>query len=107
MPDYSGEFIVIECAYCSMPFGITKTFNNARKEDHKTIYCPAGHKLAYQFESKAEKYKRLYEKERKCCEIKAKKLKTARASFYGLKGHVAKLKKKLQVKGDNPCPTTP
>ena len=93
--NYSIEFTIVHCPNCSMPFCISKSFEEKRRDDHKGFYCPAGHYMAYDAETEAEKYKRLYKTKKDCCEFKARQLKTARASFYGLKGHVAKLKKQL------------
>lgn len=33
-------------------------FNNIRRNDHKTFYCPSGHPQSYQGESEAEKFRR-------------------------------------------------
>ena len=98
---YSGQLTIIECPSCSMPFGISETFERKMRKTHGLFYCPAGHYMSYHYETEEEKYKRLYEKKKNCCEIKTQQLKTARASYHGLKGYVSKLKKQIGA-GVNP-----
>jgi len=35
---------ILHCASCNMGFGITSSFDAARKSDRQIFYCPAGHK---------------------------------------------------------------
>lgn len=94
---YSGELLIIDCPHCAMPFAISKTFEKKMRESHEVFYCPAGHYMSYQYETEKEKYKRLYEQKKNCCELKSHQLKTARSSYNGLKGYVAKLKKQISA----------
>jgi hypothetical protein len=55
---YESGFSVIECAGCSLPFGVTSTFERQRRDDHRTFYCPNGHNNFYPHETENEKLKR-------------------------------------------------
>lgn len=43
------------CATCSMMFAIPERFDQERRKDHRSFYCPAGHSLSYQHKSNEEK----------------------------------------------------
>lgn len=51
-------FYVDACCNCGMQFAMPTEFNNIRRNDHKTFYCPSGHPQSYQGESEAEKFRR-------------------------------------------------
>ncbi len=40
---YVGTLVVIECSSCGVSFGMTEDFIQARRDDHRTWYCPNGH----------------------------------------------------------------
>lgn len=52
------SFYVDVCCNCGMQFAMPTEFNNIRRNDHKTFYCPSGHPQSYQQESEAEKLRR-------------------------------------------------
>ena len=60
----SSEYVVkvtlevIECANCSMPFGVSERFLKDRRRDHTTFYCPHGHHNFYPQESEEEKLRK-------------------------------------------------
>lgn len=41
------------CAWegCGVTFGLTDGFEDRRKEDHKSFYCPNGHSMSYRGET--------------------------------------------------------
>lgn len=47
----------IECYKCSVMFGVTAVFQNNRREDKASFYCPNGHPQAYA-QSTADKLQR-------------------------------------------------
>lgn len=49
---------VITCGECGIEFHVPERWDNARREDHVTFYCPNGHSRVYSGESKAEKLQR-------------------------------------------------
>ena len=46
---------IIECANCSIDFGIGEDFRKRRREDHDTFYCPNGHSNFYPQKDEAAK----------------------------------------------------
>lgn len=54
-----------ECIECGVVFAFTGYFYNERVKDHRTFYCPNGHRQSYMHESEAEKNARLLREEQK------------------------------------------
>lgn len=42
------EYEVVTCYKCGMPFWVPKDFDQQRRDDKGTFYCPHGHSQAYQ-----------------------------------------------------------
>ena len=40
-------FTTVDCPNCGLTFAITKDFDNRRRDDHRTFYCPMGHSMSY------------------------------------------------------------
>ncbi|KJL49518.1 hypothetical protein RS84_00231 [Microbacterium hydrocarbonoxydans] len=51
---YTGTLTIVECPACHMDFGVTPQFVEARRNDHKSFYCPTGHSMNYGQKSEAE-----------------------------------------------------
>ena len=47
-----------ECPSCGIVYGLTVDYEDRRRQDHETFYCPNGHNLSYKQESREEKLKR-------------------------------------------------
>jgi hypothetical protein len=45
----------VDCITCGVIFGLPERIREARRNDHKTFYCPNGHTLSYRGETDAEK----------------------------------------------------
>ncbi len=54
----SQTMYTLYCAKCSIWFGIPKDFEERRRNDHASFYCPAGHVNVYDKESDEEKFRR-------------------------------------------------
>lgn len=52
---YTGTLTIVECPNCHMDFGVTPEFQAARRNDHRSFYCPAGHSMSYGQKSEAER----------------------------------------------------
>ena len=39
----TSKYVVLTCANCSMHFAVPSHFENDRRVDHNTFYCPTGH----------------------------------------------------------------
>lgn len=55
---YTGTLNIVECATCHMNFGMTPEFEQARRNDHQSFFCPSGHSNYYNAESNEEKLRR-------------------------------------------------
>lgn len=53
----------VVCSNCGIEFGMPDFYNEKRRDDHATFWCPNGHAQHYPGESNAEKYQRLYNAE--------------------------------------------
>ena len=51
----SSEFEVHACNYCGVAYALTVDFVEHRQDDHKTFYCPNGHRLHFPQMSDEEK----------------------------------------------------
>lgn len=105
---YTGTLIVIGCARCSMDFGVTKRFDEDRRDNHKSFYCPQGHTNYYPQKSETEKLREEIErKERQVGRLTSSRDQaSARADHEaaranGYKGALVKTKKRI---GKGVCP---
>ena len=91
------------CCNCHTVFAMSQALYYQRRNDHKTFYCPLGHAQKYVIESEEERLKRLVSKKDQCCVAAQEEAALAkeevvrqRKRFAGLKGHVAKLKRRTE-----------
>lgn len=54
--------LILDCANCGIMFGITKAFEERRREDHQGFYCPNGHSNVYRGDNEAEKLRKELER---------------------------------------------
>jgi hypothetical protein len=71
---YTGTLEVIECTACGVTYGLTSHYQQHRRDDHKSWYCPNGHRQHYPQQSEAERLKDQLARER----AQADQLKAAR-----------------------------
>jgi len=95
--EYKNELVIKECPSCGITYAMPIRFDEEKRKTHGTFYCPKGHNLYYPTESEEEKYKRLYETKKQCCDRKGEEIKYLRNRFNGFKGYVAKIKKQIQT----------
>lgn len=62
---FEYEFNAVDCANCGMPFGITPDFEQRRRQDHRSFYCPSGHSQSYSQESEEERLRKRLEAEQR------------------------------------------
>ncbi|WP_248582574.1 hypothetical protein [Nocardioides sp. InS609-2] len=104
---------IIECADCSIDFGIGDDFMKRRRADHQSFYCPNGHSLSYKGPSDAEKRATRAERELEAARSLAQRESgrrqraeaDARTSDYrarAAKGQLTKTKKRIAA-GVCPC----
>ena len=86
-----------DCLTCGISYAMPTEFIEGRREDHKSFYCPNGHKMYYPQMTKEEKLKRKL----KSCELSHRILEVEnryhdyRARYY--KGKVTKIQKAKEV----------
>jgi hypothetical protein len=52
--EFTTTLIMEYCCECGIPFGITKDYRRERRGDHKSFYCPSGHKQYFPQKSDEE-----------------------------------------------------
>lgn len=86
---------VVECASCSMPFGVPFSFENAYRESHETFCCPRGHNQSWKgsTELERERERRIHaEADRARAEDRTGVAERQRASA---RGQVTKMKNRI------------
>lgn len=103
------NLVHIECGNCGVTFGMTRAFIDARKQDHRTWYCPNGHERHYPSESREGRLERELAAAQNAAEREARWRRTAenraeheRRSAVAYKGHLTRTKRRL-VNGVCPC----
>lgn len=106
-------FTTVDCPNCGLTFAITKDFENRRRDDHRTFYCPMGHSMSYngpseaerraqQAEKEAERLRRSVENERARVEYWQAEHKATKSQLTATKGQLTKTKKRA-ANGVCPC----
>ena len=80
------QMLILECAECTMTFGITKSFEQQRREDHNAFHCPAGHENVYYAMTEEEKLQKKLDQE-------IQRRKSSENSLRSTRGYVTRLKK--------------
>jgi hypothetical protein len=57
MSDWSSDYSFITCCSCGCRFGVPKDYEQGKRNNKETFYCPNGHPLSYK-ESEADKLRR-------------------------------------------------
>ena len=99
---------IIECAGCSIDFGIGDDFMARRRKDHATFYCPNGHTNYYSGDNAEEKIRKELEAARSLAQREARRRscaeareRTAEYRRRAAKGQLTKIRNRI-AKGD--CP---
>jgi len=96
------EFVTIECGGCGVSFALTDKYDRARRDDHKTFYCPNGCPRAYNGESKAERLERQLATERARVDQARADAEFQKKRAAGIQGELTKTKKRV-AGGACPC----
>ena len=96
-------FTVIHCGGCNVSFAVTESFDQARRRDHKTFYCPHGCSRYYPHESDIEKQIRLAREAKdradrlqNCIDHKREVIRKKEYQVRHFKGEVTKLKRRTK-----------
>ena len=88
---------VTDCARCGVIFAISTELEQRRREDHQSWYCPNGHGMVFNYETEAERYKRLYNDASSSLAATRSDLARTEAQRRAYKGETTKLKKRAQA----------
>lgn len=61
---FTGALTILHCCKCSMAFGVPQRFEQDRRSDHESFYCPAGHPQYFPQKSDNERLAMQLEQER-------------------------------------------
>lgn len=96
------EMYICRCAGCSIQFGMTKDFQDRRRKDHETFYCPAGHPQSWKAESDEDKLRRERDIARQQVARAEQEAKSTQRALEAEKKKAAKVKKRSAA-GVCPC----
>lgn len=99
----------VPCCECGITFGIPLTFEQERRSDQKSFWCPNGHILAYSGKSEASRLrgeldyeKQLRAKWRRYYERAQSDYQQERRTSAAYRGQITKMKKRAKA-GVCPC----
>lgn len=95
-------FVTIECGSCGVTFALTDKYDRARRDDHKTFYCPNGCGRAYLSKNKAEKLQDELSAERARLDQARADAEFQKKRAAGIQGELTKTKKRV-AGGACPC----
>jgi hypothetical protein len=91
-----------ECPDCGCVYGLTTDYEDRRRHDHKTFYCPNGHRLNYSQENREEKLKRQLEWTSRDLSQTQSQLLVTKRQKAAVKGQLTKTKRRV-ANGVCPC----
>lgn len=91
-----------ECPSCGVVYGLTADYEDRRRQDHKSFYCPNGHNLSYSQESREEKLKRQLEATSSQLSRTQSQLTVTKRQKAAAKGQLTKTKRRV-ANGVCPC----
>jgi hypothetical protein len=103
------KYCVICCDACGVSFAITDAYDDRRRADHKSFYCPNGHSMSYSQKNEAEKQRERADRLERRLANRDEDLRAARAAHIttqhrlrATKGVLTKTKKRV-ANGVCPC----
>jgi hypothetical protein len=89
------DTVALACADCGIEFGVSKSWCDARMRDHKTFYCPDGHKQHFPGKTEAERLAEALEIERRRGDAARAQVQRTRLQLRAQKGVATRLRKRL------------
>lgn len=90
------------CCACGVLFGVEVGYDNRRREDHKSFYCPNGHSQSYTGPTEADRLKEQLDAARSLAAREATRRQRAeerteaqRRSAAAFKGHVTRIRNRI------------
>lgn len=101
MATYVEELIVMHCAECGIPFGITSDYQQRRKTDGEAFNCPVGHSNVYK-DTEIDRLKKQLQFEKEAKERAYFRETEALKILSATKGVLTRVKHRIQ-NGVCPC----
>lgn len=93
---------ILTCGECGIEFAVPSRWVTQRRNNHKTWYCPNGHRRHYPSENKEEQLRSLLQKQKAVTIHLRDQLDSATKSRNAYKGHLNRTKKRIK-NGVCPC----
>lgn len=100
---YTTQIVAVTCD-CGLVYGLSKEFIAARREDHRTFYCPNGCSWWYPQKNEAEQLKAQLEASRSLAQREARRRESAERSARAYKGVATRTRRRV-ANGVCPCCT--
>ncbi|CPT96795.1 hypothetical protein PP633_06125 [Mycobacteroides abscessus] len=99
-----ATYTVVHCGTegCGVPFALNDEFIRQRRNDHKTFYCPNGHRRYYPQENETEKAKAAVRRLERQLANRDEDLRAAKVAHAVTKGKLTKTRNRI-AKGVCPC----
>lgn len=88
----TSDMNILSCANCGIMFGITADFEQRRRDDHESFYCPNGHSNVYRGENETEKAKREAQRAKERAARLAAELEQKKSALHGQKIRASRFK---------------
>lgn len=95
---------IVRCSACGIAFAVPENWFRARKNDHKTWWCPNGDRQHFPGKTEADKLRERLEQEKRCCELNRaraahldEQVEHRERQIRGYRGALAKAKKRSKV----------
>lgn len=100
----TGTYTVIHCGHegCGVPFALNEEFIRQRRADHKTWYCPNGHRRCYPQKNETEEAKARASMLERELANRDEDLRAAKVAHAVTKGKLTKTRNRI-AKGVCPC----
>lgn len=103
-----GVMVIEDCIKCGVPFAVTQEYQNRRKKDHGTFYCPNGHSMYYPGKTEEERLREQLQRRdedlkymRQSRDLHREQAEENKRRAASYKGHFNRVKKRISA-GD--CP---
>jgi hypothetical protein len=97
----TSEYCIVTCSACGVHFGMLADYQERRRKDHKSFYCPNGHSQYYPGQSKEEKLKAELKQTQvrlddqiACCQRSVEEIRSLEHSRRALRAHLTRLRNK-------------
>jgi len=98
------QFKLVECPSCGITYAIPEILKREHQRDHRTLYCPRGHRWYYPRESDLESLERQLKDARSSKKFYEHRTMELSYSNRSIRGHLTRKKKELHRISNGICP---